>query len=290
MKVRYSISHILLLMMALVAATANGQAPAKKPSPAEMEELHKKQAALLTKWNEGKVDPLDSNDLLTIISSIGDDATSGIPDNGTKVALNSLPAETQTDLHNAIAGLIRAYCSDLQTTAVIDYMKRRNEYMNPAFVDKVKSIVQQNLNASNDDMKAMSDDDLLRLFRGDDIKSHWAGIQPRDSTVRIWKTSEAITAKAQTEFGKQYWDVFPYVTRYAHAFRPPTFTDVELKTNGSLLVADVTLLIRLDETLLSKPAPYFIRFWFCTADKKWHPFQLVRCNLSSSTGGPSHTF
>jgi hypothetical protein len=285
-----SLSRILFIFLVLfcshwLTASATAQFPQKRPPPTAEEversrTMHVAQAELLAEWDKGKVDPLDSKDLLKIISSISDDSKIDVPDNGTKVDLNSLPAEIQTDLHNAIAGLIRAYCSELQTTAIIAYMKDRNEKINVAELDSMRSSVHKRLTAVTiEDLKAMPDDDLFRLYYGDDIQSNWAGLQPKESCVQVWKTSKRLTQEAIQDFGKEYWKVFPSISILPHWFSPKTSFNDQLENTGSVLIADIKLLIRFDEKLNNTPAPYFIRFWFCTADKKWHPIQLVRCRL-----------
>ena len=244
---------------------------------------------LLAAWEKGEVESLDSRDLAKIVSSITDKGTFPVPENGTKVVLDSLAVETRNDLNNAIVGLLRAYCSELHTTAIIAYMKERNERLDHAQMDQVRIKLHQRLKLSNDDLNAMSDDDVFRLFRGDDVQSHWTGIQSKASCVQVWKTSEVLSKDVLAEFGKEYWSVFPGVSIYHHNFRPKNSLDDELQNNGSVLVVDVKLLVRLGDKLLNRTAPYFVRFWFCTADKKWHPLQLVRTEAGDGFATASQT-
>ena len=274
---------------AVLAVSVSAQQNRSRRSAEEVEQLQHKQAELLAAWEKEEVEPLDSRDLAKIVSSITDKGTLPIPENGTKVGLDSLAVETRNDLNHALVGLLHAYCSELQTTAIIAYMKERNEQMDDAHLDKLKSIVQQNLKLSNDDVKALTAEDLFRLFRGDDVQSHWAAIQTNESCVRLWKTSEVLSKDVLDEFGKEYWPVFPGVAKYHHNFRPKTSLDDEVRNNGSALIADVKLLIRFDDKLFSRSAPYFVRFWFCTADKKWHPLQLVRTDAGDDLANDVHT-
>jgi hypothetical protein len=103
--------------------------------------------------------------------------------------------------------------------------------------------------------------------------------------LQIWKTSEALTAKTIHDFGRDYSALFPGIDTYPHIFIPKMVQLKDEVNNNAILVADVKLLIRFDDTLHTKPVIYFIRLWFCTADRKWHPLQLVR----SATGGNSIT-
>lgn len=298
MRLHLSIRDILLATLIVglaLGATATAQFPRNRPAPTaegveRVRKMYAEQAELLAEWDKGEVESLDSKDLAKIISSISDKGTGAVPQDGTKVDLDSLAAETKNDLNNAIVGLIRAYCSELQTTAVIVYMKERNEVPDKPFIDKVRSELLKQDKLSGDDIKQLSDDDVLRFFHGDDIQSHWAGIQINESNIHVWKASQFLAEKTIQDFGREYWAIFPGLTSYSHTFSPKTSLNDESNNNGSVLIADVKLLIRLDDKLLSKPAPYFIRFWFCTADNKWHPFQLKRCLLSSRSDGVNLQF
>lgn len=274
---------VTLWLMATCAVPAAAQL-----TPREMR-LQTLQADLLAKWDKGKVVPLDSKDLGKIISSITDKGTFPIPEKGTKVDLDSLAEETRTDLNAAIVGLIKAYCSELQTTAVISYMKERDEKLYPVLMRTVRETLQRRLKLTEDDLKAMSDEDVFRLSVGDDSRSHWAGLQPEESSVEVWKTTDKLKQQTMQEFGQEYRAIFSGMSHYNHFFRPKTSIDDELKNNGNVLIANVKLLVRFDNRLNNTPAPYFVRLWFCTVDKKWHPYQLVRSEVGDIPPSESQT-
>jgi hypothetical protein len=131
---------------AVLAVSLSAQPNRPRRSAAEVEQLQNKQAELLAAWEKEEVEPLDSRDLVKIVSSITDKGTLPVPENGAKVGLDSLAVETRNDLNNAIVGLLRAYCSELQTTAIIAYMKERNEHLDHAQMDQVRRLCDRESN------------------------------------------------------------------------------------------------------------------------------------------------
>jgi hypothetical protein len=270
-------------LLALFAVPATAQLTVHPVQQDNADRLQKLQADLLAKWDKGTIVRLDSKELPKTISSIADKGTFPPPKNGTKVDLDTLTEEIRTDLDNAITGLIRAYCSELQTTAVISYMKERNESLDVKYLGDIRTDLKQTLKMSDDDLRAMPNDDLLRLFRGDDVLSHWSGVQPEDSFKHVWKSSEVLSSQVMADFATNYAYPFSRGLNYQHNFRPSTSLQDEIKHKGSVLFADVKLLIRFDDKLYNEPLPYFIRFWFCTVDKKWHPLQLSRSQIGNNS-------
>jgi len=224
-------------------------------------------------WADSDVIPLGDEALESIIEKMQSDQCFELPRGAVPVSVAELSDDARRDLPVAVAGLCRAYLTDT-AKAVVEYMRERGETLGPVNSQQWRQILQKQGHLVP---PLGGDDDDLRLaeafWLSADNGAHWELLRPGGSCWRVYRVSQ-YGEEIASSLGKIETGMWDGVKSYRHRFTAKHTVPDELRSTGTLLLCDVKLVIDHDESLRSITVPYYVRFWWSTADHRWHPLDL----------------
>jgi len=143
-------------------------------------------------------------------------------------------------------------------------LKQSGETVKPEFVEANRGALLQNLPAST----PIPDDpweQAALLHQHAKFQSHWHEFVLSGSGIRLYKT----TKEDNSTIGEGLWRVRQAITTFNHIGAPPLTAAAVLKQDKELLMAEVTLFIRHDDSMGGKVRPYIARLWYDSLNKVW---------------------
>jgi hypothetical protein len=197
--------------------------------------------------------------------------------NAELVRLSQLTTAQRSDLALAIGGFLKAYARN-DPVAVYDYMESRQEILPAEELQLIRTalVSEQGMDrASVDamDQRTLFSAEWKKLLHGD---PHWGSLALHSGCVRLWRTGAALDPRVPSPLGQEDNSVFTNIVSHKHSFVPRVDTmQSRVAQDGSLLMADVKLVIKYDAERLEVPTPHYVRFWYDPGAQVWHPHQLV---------------
>lgn len=188
--------------------------------------------------------------------------------------------------------LVFAYARD-DIDSVFRYMSDCGERPDPARVAETRATLRER-GVDPATVDVLADEQVLKEWAkgadGQGIKSHWEGILDAAGCRCFW-TSAVVPSPRHNPLGKDNYTVFGSERTFAHHFAPATTVSDALARDGSVLLADIRIVVCFDDALFSQPCAYYFRFWYDPNGALWHPFQMVRTAVDGDVAKQSrHLF
>jgi hypothetical protein len=231
---------------------------------------------------------LQSPDLEMAVDAVlrSDDCIS-VPRIGQLLQLNDLKDAQKTDLKVAITGILRAYGSNDPDT-IYDYRISRKEHLSEEMARFIKGrMLEQGLSSQNSETpKALFSLCWKKLQK---CRTHLKSLVTNSGCAAIWKLTVPIPPNLTVNFGQEDNVVFgDHVGHRPYCFTADSATPEScLDRDGLILMADVKVVLQYDEDRLNEPRPHYFRFWYDTANQRWHLHDLVLIPAFNGTAYPS---
>jgi len=240
----------------------------------------------LRAWEKVKPVSLTSSSLVDQLALLEEDGRIPQSEWAERVPRGALSNPQQEDLHQAIAGMLRAYAHN-SPQALVEYMRARHMRLAPARRRILEASLQGQKQGSSVPMEGLSDEDLYqRYWEARGIRCRQATLLPTASQIAIWKWKHADAAQIldATAFSRlrEIPEVWLGYMQVASNFAPtePHTLIAQLRAKPEVLIADVELVIGHDKESLYQKVPYMARFWFNEAHGQWQPLMLLAAHTS----------
>ena len=249
-----------------------GDDPPRDPYEARIAE----QASRVEQWTAGDVAGGTTRaEFLPVLRAAGTDclpARHGVQ----PVPADSIPAEQRDGLDHAVADLLAAYMRD-DPQAVLDSMSRQHERLSPGFTKIVRELLGTDSGVDPAEVAALSDREAwLRFYPISAGPNVWDGVVGDAACLTFWRTDRELSSDVKNNLTRSESEVFENVNKFVHGFLPDRPLEDVLGDEGSVLFADVKVIVRLDPEFYGEPAPYFLRYWYEPRAAVWHPYQMER--------------
>lgn len=245
---------------------------------------------VIAAWKAGEATPLkpvglenDSAALRDVIKLLANAGLTTVSTVFPPKADVRLTAKQAADLELAILGLVVAY-RDNEPADVLAYMRERGEKLERSRRERMEAGISK---SRQRDLSALSDDEFYvkawTLFHCD---PHWHGLVASESRWQTWDgrgtSTEEIRRIELDPLNNPLSDaailsqLFRGDVTSQHNFAPMEGSlDEELGGDEAVVLADVKLIVQLDQTLANERVAYIVRFWFNRAAGKWQPIALA---------------
>jgi hypothetical protein len=251
-----------------------------KDRPLSPEEIEQARLDFIDKqrrsWAESKAVSLNDPSLDSVVEEIPADDCLALPNGVKAVAMKSLDDGAARDLHAAIAGLCRAYVVDTDTTgrSVVEYMHERGETFSSGQAESMR----ESLRKKGKSVPTSSADDDVNLTEGlyrlHPLGAHWKSLRPEGSCLRMYQVS-SYGDEIRKSIGGGEPDAWQGISSSRHCFEPKHTLKEELQSQKIVLICDAKLVIDLDASRRGTTLPCYVRFWWSSADQRWHPLQIA---------------
>lgn len=245
--------------------------------------------ALRTEWSLSRAVPLTPAQIRDAVTEIRSGECFSLPPGSNPVSRTELTEQQLADLQAAIAGIVDAYAQS-SPRDLISYMAERQMRLEPSLVARHRLYLIEALGRSHADVDEMPDEDVYSaMWRSLGGHSHWEGLVVESSCWQTW-TSASMTAaqiKDSEKLVNDLFAIFQGVRSWTNHFVPDGHRslEAELLADGSVLVADVSLIIEHDAEFFHEKAPYLYRFWYNRSSDTWQPLLMVR--IKAFEGAPT---
>ena len=232
-------------------------------------------------------------EVLPLASAKGDlqQAVDGFQNAGLNTVSTSFPptkdvaltAEQSSDLANAIVEFLAAYHSN-DPAKIFSYMKARGQRLDD---ERRKALTRGVAKKSTRDLSQLSDSEFyIEAWNQYKMNSHWHGLVAKECTWQSWDGSGlAVDEVRQIETdplsnplstAAVLSKLFQGNLISQSSFVPARGSlEDELTKSEPVILADVTLVIQLDQSLNHERVAYVVRLWFNHAANRWQPIAFV---------------
>jgi hypothetical protein len=262
---------------------AAGGRIARAERAAEIAKLDVAAAELIAEWNQGNVTPLDPKNLLESVKLLPSQDCLSILGGSTLIRKADLTPHQIDDLNLAIAGLLTAFGAN-DPKALIDYMRERDKQ----FANRFRPIlIKALLRRGQTNVDGLSGEELyVRMWNAMRLNTHWSGFVAPSSCLQVWDGSslsieqiarfDTTEAMVRESSAAKLFSIFRGSETLRHHFEPTKGTlDTALLNDETLLLADVKLIVELDDKHFNDKSAYFTRFWFNDIAEKWQPICMM---------------
>lgn len=258
----------------------------------DWEQLRSKQAQRVADW--ALDESLSTSDPAGEWAQAVSDLPAGdcliLPPDASRLSLSDLTEAQKADLNNAVVGLLDVYIKN-SPELLFRYMSERGEASSPQQVKVLRQLVSEVRQTSEESLQSLGAEDLLIAYwRGANLDPHWSAVLSTSGCRELWTRSKPPDEALRQAIGNVDADVFQNLVRFTHNFQPVTSLDEVFVKHGTVLFADVKVVILLSPDLHKEPVPYFMRFWFDPDEGVWHPFQLARVDVGDGVRASRHVF
>lgn len=195
------------------------------------------------------------------------------PANAEIVRIGSVP-DAKTDFEKAFSGLLRTYAKG-DPKDLLAYMSERGQRIPAAVIDELREILGRETHAEQVALKAMDDRNVFLSFaKLIEFAPHWNGLVEDSGCATIWKLRGGVKT-ASGSLGQDAVDLFKNQTRFNQLFVDPSVGPATDSTPTYRLFVDVRFVIRHDAKMIDEPSPYYVRFGYNEAIKKWQPLDMI---------------
>jgi hypothetical protein len=203
---------------------------------------------------------------------------------------SELSGEKKDKLFSAITGLLNVYAEN-SPELLIEYMAAHGEVPHQRSVERLREVVAEIRSVPVSSIRLMrSNEVLISFWKESETDSNWAGILDRSNCYQCWKCTEVPSDDTRGSLGAGDRKIFQNISNVVHQFDPVRPLASTLDVEGSLLFADVKVVIRLAPELYNKSLPYYLRFWYDPVQSVWHPYQMGYVDVAIEGGSPKHIF
>jgi len=198
------------------------------------------------------------------------------------VSFYTIDMESRQDLVAAIGELVVAM-SDDDPSQLLSYMRSRNMKLDEKRLDNFIQQSDQNETAGN---RGPAEEKLEKLWRHPETGSHWVGVVPNATYIRVWKPP-SIRHVSIVQLGETASWVWGNEKLYKSVFvSRPSFK--KANTRETTPIADVRLLVEHDGSMENERGLYFIRLWKPNSQTMWQPLAIKLVRIASETAAPPH--
>jgi hypothetical protein len=222
------------------------------------------------------------------LDAIADAPTEGcldLPEQATPVSAAEVSRSQRISLHDAVAGLLRAYAEN-SPELMIQYLAAHGARFSSQRIDQLRDPLRKVLHLPQTEIDKLTADQVyVNFWREPGVNPHISGILKESGCIGFWRYSELPTEELlNRSFGAYEGLVFQNIEKQIPTFEPVRPLERVLQSDGSVLYADVKVLVQLDAELYHQVVPYFLRFWYDSVTDIWYPSQLARVTTVSGRG------
>ena len=194
-----------------------------------------------------------------------------------------LTAAQSSDLANAIVEFLLAYHSN-DPLRVFSYMETRGEKLD----DERRNLLARGVaRRSTRDLSQLSASEFyVEAWKHFKMNSHWHGLAGEECTWQPWNGRGMAVDEIRQIETDPLSNPLSTAAVLSQLFQgnsvsQPNFIPAkgslaeELTTSEPVILADVTLVIQLDQSLNDERVAYIVRFWFNRTAKQWQPIAFV---------------
>lgn len=215
-----------------------------------------------------------------------DDGCLRVPVGATPVSKSDVSAAQRDSFHAAVAGLLRVYVEN-SPQAMLLYMKEHGQRPIPERIEEMRATLAKARHVSIAALRSLSSEAVYRDFwREAGVHAHIQAIVEDAGCHQFWRYNGPLAPAIKKSLGQSEGRLFQNVVRITPAFESIDSLDHGLQTEGSVLYGDAKVVVQLDGSFFGQLVPWFFRFRYAPAEKRWHPCQLV-CVRTISRRGPN---
>jgi hypothetical protein len=193
-------------------------------------------------------------------------------------------------LLDAVVDLLTVY-SENSPELLVEYMRDHGEQPASQSIDALRQIVANLRSVPISSVSDLSAEEVVAaVWKENDLNSRWSAVLDGGSCYSFWRYQAVPGEDIEESFGATDGLVFENLCKSVHQFEPVRPISDALRSDGSVLFADVKILIQFSPDYYSKPAPYYFRFWYDSRDQVWHPHRMAHVRIEKAGEGPTHLF
>lgn len=260
------------------------------PSGTHQERLDE-QMNRLTLWRSDPGVPITNRaNWEAVINNMPQGGCMDMPEHVTPAISEELAPADLAALFDAVVGLLTVYVED-SPELLIRYMAEHGEKPRPQSIEALRTIVADMRGESPPAVRRLSSEQVLIAFwKESGTASRWAKILERSACYQIWRSRELPSDELRDSLANRDSRVFQNIVKTVHQFEPVRPLTEILNADGSLLFADIKVVVQLSSEVDNNPVPYYFRFWHDSIDGIWHPYQMNHVRVERESNGPSHLF
>jgi hypothetical protein len=202
------------------------------------------------------------------------ETTDGLPTDAVSIERDNLSQDEQADLLKAVVGILAAY-SGSDPAAIFDYMVGRGQQLAPSSVLIFKRLLTGEAKIPAAAVKDRTPRELFVLMADKmEYGAHWNSLITESASITLWRTNlSSDEALGKVPLGSIVAGLFKNQTRFNHLFVDGS--ESKPTSTTPLIFADVRFVVKHDQSLMSEPSPYYVRFQLDRTKQVWKPIEMI---------------
>lgn len=270
--------RLLVLMGISVLIVINLYLALRESDPDENQEVKDSliRQGYLQAWHSQPGASLAAPDLKDALTRLPvDDCLAISTDDRIKVA--ELDIAAREGLYRTLLEFLECYASNNKdgTEQLLAFMKRREEVVPIETIKLMNGLLVKDAGMQKADLAGKSPEELVGIFHNKlNAKHPFQEILIEGSCLSALKSDRAPPeglARATTREDHKLWR---NQVGFTHLFKPRWSLDQEVGSKGTVILAEARLLIRHDSSNFQIVCPYYLRLWYDSRGRCWHPLSL----------------
>jgi hypothetical protein len=295
MNARRTLNWAVVLLCVAVVGTGGALIWRLQTRPEQQVPTGKQQAVVdeqtqrLANWARQKRIPVtNASEWLATIGDGPADGCIDLPQHVTPVDSDGVSESQRQMLNETIDSLLQVYAEN-SPQLMVEHLAQHRMRLNRVRVEVMRETVARLRNVPIDELESLTPEQVyVALWEDSGANGHMSAIVADSGCIRFWQyAGSPKESQLQGSLGRSESRVFQNISQLRRNFEPIQPMHAVLESQGSVLFADVKVVIEQDAEMHNSLSPYFFRFWYNPADGGvWHAYQMGRVMTGSGGEAP----